>query len=109
MQKRVKLIRVVILAALLIVCGILLSNKLTGNTRIMEEKNKQAQLELRKDEQTKSEIDVEIKNMDKDSYVIAKAREMGYLRPGEMLFVVQNPDALMDDYDDVVVAEVQEP
>ena len=43
---------------------------------------------------------------DTDSYIMEKARSLyGYLMPGEIRFVVVNPDSLYDTPEAVVVAQ----
>lgn len=109
MPKRVKLITVAIVAITLVVCAVLVINRLNGDIRAMERKAKDAELELRKVQQLQGEITTELANMDKESYIIAKARELDYLMPGELRFVVVNPEALTDDPDGIIVEEWQQP
>lgn len=109
LQKRVKLITVVIVAVTLIVCALLVMDRLDGDIRVVQGKAKEAEVELRTVQRIQGEITTEIANMDKESYIIARAREMDYLMPGEMLFVVVNPEALVDDPSAVVVEEWKNP
>ncbi len=109
MQKSVKLITVVILAVTMIICALLVVNRLDGDIQVMQGKVKDAELELRMVERLQGEISTEITNMNKDSYVIAKARELDFLMPGELRFVVVNPEVLADDPAQAVVEEVTNP
>ena len=109
MQKSVKLITVVILAVTMIICALLVVDRLDGDIQVMQGKVKSAELELRQVQQKQGEITTEIANMDKESYIIARARELDYLMPGELRFVVVNPEVLMDDPADVRVEEWQSP
>lgn len=44
----------------------------------------------------KEKLEYEISIAETDEYIIAKAREYGYMMPGELLFVIKNPEALED-------------
>lgn len=109
LHKQVRLITVVIMAITMIVCALLVMDRLDGNIQVMQGKVKGAELELRQVQQKQGEITTEIANMDKESYIIARARELDYLMPGEMRFVVVNPEALMDDPAGIRVEEWQNP
>ncbi len=56
------------------------------------------ELELARDqlEKERKKLAYEIQIADTDEYIIAKAREYGYMMPGELLFVIKNPQALED-------------
>lgn len=108
MQKKVKLITLLIAAAALIVCALLIARRLDGDIRSMQDKVKEAELQLRMEERLQGDINAEIANMNKDSYIIAKARELDYLMPGELRFVVINPEVLADDPSGAVVEEVKQ-
>lgn len=109
LQKKVKLITVVIIAVTMIICALLVIRRLNGDIQTMEGMVKGAELELRAVQQKQGEITTEIANMDKDSYIIDRARELDYLMPGEIRFVVVNPEALTDDPAAFVVEEWQQP
>lgn len=47
-------------------------------------------------EDQKRDLEYEISIAETDEYIIAKAREYGYMMPGELLFVIKNPEALAD-------------
>ncbi len=109
MQKHVKVITVVILAVTLVICALLVVNRLNGDIENMQNKVKAAELELRVVENLQGEINTEITNMNKESYIIAKARELDFLMPGEMRFVVVNPEVLADAPENAVVEEMETP
>ena len=94
MRKRVRLITVVIIAITMVVCALLLVNNLDEEIAGLENDLKKSEVALRVAQQEIGEINTEISNMDKASYIIARARELGYLMPGEIRFVVVNPDQL---------------
>lgn len=108
MRKRVKLITVLIIAVALVACALLLMDNLDQQIDSLKADVKQAEVALRVAQQEQSEIKTEISNMNKDSYIIAKARELGYLMPGEIRFVVVNPEVLGDDPGAAVVEEMTE-
>lgn len=108
MRKSVKLITVVILAITLVICALLVINRLNGDIQNIQSKLKTAELELRVVENLQGDINTEISNMNKESYIIAKARELDFLMPGELRFVVVNPEVLADAPEEAVVEEVTE-
>lgn len=103
-----KLITVVILAITLVICALLVINRLNGDIQNIQSKLKTAELELRVVENLQGDINTEISNMNKESYIIAKARELDFLMPGELRFVVVNPEVLADAPEEAVVEEVTE-
>ena len=108
MRKRVRLITVVIIAITMVVCALLLVNNLDEEIAGLENDLKKSEVALRVAQQEIGEINTEISNMDKASYIIARARELGYLMPGEIRFVVVNPEVLADDPGAAVVEELTE-
>ncbi len=108
MRKRVKLITVLIIAVTMVACALLVINKLDRQIEGLQTDVKNAELTLRHVQQVNGDMDTEINNMNKDSYIIAKARELGYLMPGEIRFVVVNPEVLADDPGAAVVEELTE-
>ena len=108
MRKRVKLITVLIIAVALVACALLLMDNLDQQIDSLKADVKQAEVALRVAQQEQSEIKTEISNMNKDSYIIARARELGYLMPGEIRFVVVNPEVMGDDPGAAVVEEMTE-
>lgn len=108
MQKSMKVITVVIVAVTLVICALLVVNRLNGDIENMQAKVKDAELELRVVQNLQSDINTEIANMNKESYIIAKARELDFLMPGEMRFVVVNPEVLEDTPEEAMVEEVKE-
>ena len=79
-----------------------------GDIRVVQGKAKEAEVELRTVQRIQGEITTEIANMDKESYIIAKARELDYLMPGELYFVVVNPEVLEDSPENAIVEELKE-
>ncbi len=108
MRKRVKLMTVLIMAAALVVCALLWMNELDGDIAAMQGNVKQSELDLRLAQREESEITQEVANMNRDSYIIAKARELGFLMPGEIRFVVTNPEVLMENPQDAQVEELKD-
>lgn len=106
MLKRVRLITVVIIATTMVVCALLLVNNLDEEIAGLENDLKKSEVALRVAQQEIGEINTEISNMDKASYIIARARELGYLMPGEIRFVVVNPEVLADNPDEIIVEEL---
>lgn len=106
MRKRIKLVTVLIVAITIVVCALLWINQLDDEIAGLKKDLKQAEVELRKAEQEVGGAKTEIENMNKPSYVISRARELGYLMPGEIRFVVVNPEVLMDNPEDAIVEEL---
>lgn len=106
MRKRIKLVTVLIVAITIVVCALLWINQLDDEIAGLKKDLKQAEVELRKAEQEVGGAKTEIENMNKPSYVISRARELGYLMPGEIRFVVVNPEVLTDNPEDAIVEEL---
>lgn len=108
MQKRFRLITVLIVAIALVLCALLLINRLNGDIDALKKNVKTEELNLRLVQQEDGEISTEITNMNKESYIIAQARKLGYLMPGEIRFVVVNPEVLEDSPENAIVEELKE-
>ena len=106
MRKRIKLVTVLIVAITVVVCALLWIDQLNDEISGLEKNLKQAEVELRRAEQEVGDANAEIKNMDQPSYIISRARELGYLMPGEIRFVVVNPEVLTDNPEDAIVEEL---
>ena len=98
MRPRIKLIYVVA-AAFVIIAGLSMAiNRLNGDIAVLEAEAIQTRLEKLKVDTQKSEMQQELAVKDTDSYIRNKARTMyHYLNQGEILFVVENPEALYED------------
>jgi cell division protein FtsB len=106
MRKRVRLVTVLIIAITMVVCALLVIDNLNDEISGLQKDLKQAEVDLRKAEHEVGNAKAEIENMNKSSYVISRARELGFLMPGEIRFVVVNPEVLMDSPEDVIVEEL---
>ena len=86
----------VLLCALFVVIalGIMLINHVRQSTQDVQENVTDLRIErdqaLREQQSTENEL----ASVDTDDYVIARAREIGYMMPNETLFVITNTDAL---------------
>ncbi|MBR3740624.1 MAG: septum formation initiator family protein [Clostridia bacterium] len=98
MRPRIKLIYVLTAAFVIIACGIMALNRMDGDIAVLEDIARETRLRQLAVETEKSEMQKELAIKDTDSYIREKARSMyGYLMQGEILFVVENPEALYED------------
>ena len=73
-------------------------NRMDGDIAVLEDIARETRLRQLAVETEKSEMQKELAIKDTDSYIREKARSMyGYLMQGEILFVVENPEALYED------------
>ena len=98
MRPRIKLIYVMTIAFVIIAGGIMTLNRMDGDIAVLEDIARETRLRQLAVDTEKSEMQKELAIKDSDSYIREKARSMyGYLMQGEILFVVENPEALYDD------------
>ena len=98
MRPRIKLIYVLTAAFVIIASGIMALNRMDGDIAVLEDIARETRLRQLAVETEKSEMQKELAIKDTDSYIREKARCMyGYLMQGEILFVVENPEALYED------------
>ena len=84
---RVRLLYVAVAAFVIVSVGTMVSNRLDQEVRMR-------QIEV---EEINSNMKQEIAQQDKDSYIMEMARRYyGYLLPGEIRFVVVNPESLYE-------------
>ena len=102
MKKRRKPIRVplsLVLTALLVVvaAGKTVLSRLDEDIGRLNISLRQSKLKLVEAEAQKSDLQRELAISDTDEYIAAQARKLyGYMMPGEIRFVVTNPDALYE-------------
>ncbi len=98
MRPRIKLIYVLAAAFVIIAGGIMTLNRMDGDIAVLEDTARETRLRQLAVDTEKSEMQKELAVKDSDSYIREKARSMyGYLMQGEILFVVENPEALYED------------
>ena len=98
MRPRIKLIYVLAIAFVIIAGGIMTLNRMDSDIAVLEDTARETRLRQLAVDTEKSEMQKELAVKDSDSYIREKARSMyGYLMQGEILFVVENPEALYDD------------
>lgn len=106
MRRRMKLFPVLVAAFVIAASGLLILNRLDGDIAVLQDVAKESRLRQLSAEATKSEMIQEINRKDTDSYIIEKARSLyGYLMPGEIRFVVTNPESLYDTPEATVLEE----
>ncbi len=97
MRPRIKLIYVLAIAFVIIPGGLMAINRLNGDIAVLEAKVVENRLEKAAVGAEGSEMQTELAIKDTDSYIRNKARTMyRYLMQGEILFVVENPEALYE-------------
>ncbi len=98
MRPRIKLIYVLAIAFVIAAGGIMALNRMEGDIAVLEDTARETRLRQLAVEAEKSEMQKELAVKDSDSYIREKARSMyGYLMQGEILFVVENPEALYEE------------
>ena len=108
MQKKVRLLYVA-LAAFVIAAGSMLAmNRLDREITVLQDTSRDVRLHQLEVEAKKSAMNQEIAQQDKDSYIMEMARRYyGYLMPGEIRFVVINPEVLSDQTPEAAVVDDQ--
>lgn len=97
MRRRVKLFPVLVAAFVIAACGMIAINQLSDDIAVLQDTAKETRLRQISVEAKQSELRAEIAIQDTDAYIIDMARsQYGYLMPGEIRFVVTNPDSLYD-------------
>lgn len=95
MRRRIKLFYVVVAAFVIAAGGLMTLNRLDQNIAVLEDTAREARLRQVAVDAEKSSMQKELAVKDTDSYIREKARSLyRYLMPGEILFVVENPEAL---------------
>ena len=98
MRPRIKLLYVLAAAFVIIAGGIMTLNRMDGDIAVLEDTARETRLRQLAVDTEKSEMQKELAVKDSDSYIREKARSMyGYLMQGEILFVMENPEALYED------------
>ena len=98
MRPRIKLIYVLAIAFVIAAGGVMAINRLNGEIADLEDKVTQGRLDKAAVNAEGSEMEAELSDVDSDSYIRNKARTLyHYLSQGEILFVVENPEALYEE------------
>lgn len=98
MRPRIKLIYVLTFAFVIIAGGIMTLNRMDGEIAVLEAAAQETRLRQIEVKTEQSDMQKELAIKDTDAYIREKARTMfRYLSPGEILFVVENPEALYDE------------
>ena len=106
MRKRVRLLYVVVAAFVIAAGGMITINRLDQDIVTLQDTSRTVRLRQLEVEAQKSEMLQEISQQDKDSYIMEMARRYyGYLLPGEIRFVVINPESLYDQEPEAEVVE----
>lgn len=93
----VRLLYVAVAAFVIVAAGTMVSNRLDDEIRVRQDQKQQVRMRQIEVEEINSNMKQEIAQQDKDSYIMEMARRYyGYLLPGEIRFVVVNPESLYD-------------
>lgn len=104
MRSRIKLFNVLVAAFVIVACGLLILNRLDGDIAVLQDVARETRIRQLAAETENSALTQEIRSKDTDAYIIEKARSLyGYLMPGEIRFVVTNPESLYDTPEATVV------
>jgi len=94
---RVRPLALICVLFVILSVGMMMINSVRNSTAIIEERV--TDLSIQRDQMYKQyqKLKNEVEIIDDDDYIIAKARQLyGYMMPGELLFVIKNPEALYD-------------
>lgn len=95
MRKRIRLLYVIVIAFVIVAGGLMALNRLDQDIVVLENTARQTRLEQLALETENGNMKQEIAIKDTDSYIRKMARKDNkYLMPGEIRFVVVNPEAL---------------
>lgn len=104
MRRRLKLFPILVTAFVIAACGMIAVNQLNDDIAVLQDTARETRLRQLSVEAEKSAMQQEIAMKDSDSYIMEKARSLyGYLMPGEIRFVVTNPESLFDTPEATVV------
>lgn len=105
MRRRIKLFYVLVGAFVIAACGMMTLNRLNGDIAVLQDTARETRLRQIAVEKEKSAMQQELAIKDTDGYIREMARSQGYLMPGEIRFVVVNPESLFDETEAVIVEE----
>lgn len=95
MRKRIKVFYVVVIAFVIVAGGLMTMNRLDQEIAVLEDTARETRLMQLTLETENGNLKQEISIKDTDSYIRMMARkENRFLLPGEIRFVVVNPEAL---------------
>lgn len=95
MRKRIKVFYVIVIAFVIIAAGLMTLNRLDREIAVLEDTARETRLKQLSLESENGNMKQEISVMDTDSYIRMMARKDNkFLMPGEIRFVVVNPEAL---------------
>ena len=107
-EKRAPILTVVLVVAVIVIIAAMVLNRQRSDLAMLEStyQNVNAKRILLQYEQSEKQRELSISET--SDYISQRARENGYMMPGEIRFVVKNPEALTDHatLDDVRVATV---
>lgn len=92
---KVRVLSLSVLMFAIIACGLLILNRQAQDIALLEAAAKETQLKKIEVESLRSDLSKELNNSESNAYIAEKARSLyGYLAPGEIRFIVTNPEAL---------------
>ncbi len=95
MRLKIKLIYVAAVAFVIIAGGMMTLNRMDGEIAVLQAAVQETRLRQIEVKTEQSEMQKELAIKDTDAYIRDKARSLyRYLMPGEILFVVENPEVL---------------
>lgn len=98
-----------LLLAVLAAVGLLFALKNDGiraSTEQMDKEVSQSRVQLSSVQRVNMDLKAELAMVDTDEYIESQARLRGYLKPGELRFVITNPEALYGSGEEAPVLEV---
>ncbi len=109
MSLRVRPLVVVCVLFVVVAIGSMLVGSMRDDAQILADR--MADIRIARDSVLKerNQLSSELQVANTDDYIMAKARQLyGYMMPGELLFVVKNPEALYGNGDEVQMYVLEE-
>lgn len=96
MGRKVRLLYVLAAAFVIAATGLLVMNRLDGEIAVEEDIARETRLYQLSVNAENSDYTKEVAMQDTSTYIMGLAQEYGYLSPGQIRFVVVNPEVLYD-------------
>jgi cell division protein FtsB len=97
-RRRMRYLTLLVLLALIGVAFSMGNHKIQATTQNLAKEEDQSRLELAALQNEKQDLETELSAAGTDAYIENEARtRYGYLKPGELRFVITNPEALYGD------------
>ncbi len=109
MRRTIKVFYVAVIAFVITAAGLMLINRLDQDIGYLDQEARETRLKKVAVAAKQSDMQKELSMKDTAAYIKETARSLyGYLMPGEILFVVENPEALYPEGEAPQLPEAEE-